>query len=206
MSLWKMFWWLKKKKKKKSSHGCKNIEKRWMRNGTSAVANVQWDHQLNSVYSAGQTAVISVCPAGLLQKWINNSSDCIVFKHRGRDEPLLKPIRCFISTRGANVLMKQAPAQPRCSPGPCRSWRAGRARWDKNKLTRSFWWVWSRLWRGQPAELRLSWYSRQLCLWRLMLFEAGVHGDTEWGTHLLQGFGSVEVILCLMEPRKLHKS
>lgn len=36
------------------------------------------------------------------QQWL------YVFKQCGRDEPLLKPIRCFLSTRGANVLMKRA--------------------------------------------------------------------------------------------------
>lgn len=52
--------------------------------------------------------MISAYPAGSLLKWIDNSSDCVVFKHRGRDEPLLKQIRCFLSTRGVNVPMKRA--------------------------------------------------------------------------------------------------
>lgn len=52
-----------------------------------------------------------VCPGGSLSKWIDNSSDCIVFEHRSRDEPLFKPIRCFLSTGGANVPMKKKKAQ-----------------------------------------------------------------------------------------------
>lgn len=52
--------------------------------------------------------MISVNPAGTLLKWINSRSDCVVLEHRGRDESLLKQIRCYLSTCGVNVPMKPA--------------------------------------------------------------------------------------------------
>lgn len=100
-------------------------------------------------------AVISVYPARSLLKWINNSSDCILFKHRGRDKPLLKQIRCFLSTRGVNVPVK------RVLLGPCSSvvltGSHAECLLKRNTLFSlwtlllSFWRMCRQLWRGQPT-------------------------------------------------------
>lgn len=77
---------------------------------------LECDPQLNSVCSAAAAAVISVKPAALIPPpppllWINSSSDCVVPERPGRDESLLKQMRCYLSSGDG-----ECPDASCCSP------------------------------------------------------------------------------------------
>lgn len=88
----------------------------WGVSRISGKTKKQVDHQLNSVCSAAATAaaVISVKraapPHSAPLKWINSTSDCVVPEWPGRDESLLKQMRCYLSSGGGG----ECPDASRC--------------------------------------------------------------------------------------------
>lgn len=127
----------------------------------------------------------------MLLKWINSSSDCVVLEYRGRDESLLKQIRCYLSTRGVNVPMKLA----------LRGHAALLALTGTNKHgaskpnTSSSLWTrlqWCQLWQGQPTERRVGFVFKAPMHLRgdIILLGASIRAANRRRTNFASKFGA----------------